>query len=148
MSKWYAFSEIGTIAKYNKEVLKEFAASLLSECETESSILDGYSFLLQLNESVSEIIEQMKPTILQIVMNEADAIEAGAHKFIYVARKDYKYEGCKEWVSAKLDQDIASDRRKQIEAVCKTGGRIGDIEIKKVDFEIKDGFHTHKTTKK
>ena len=138
-SPWSAFESLEVLKNYSKDEIELFVNQIF-DTNDEETILTDFCALNDYLTVIEWIIKQIRPTVAQIVLNQEKGFEFAGYKFIYRAQTKYDYSSCQLWKLADDSVRANAEYRKQIEEVCKTGGKIGDNVIEKVPAEVVDNF--------
>lgn len=138
-SAWAAFTSIEDLAHYSPSEIEAFADRLFG-IDDEETILQDFCAINRYANVIETIIKHIRPTITQIVMNQSKGFEIEGYKFTYRPQTKYDYSFCPMWRNANESVKLNQEYQKQIEEVCKKGGSLGGVEIKKVPVEVVDNF--------
>ena len=136
---WQAFDGFQTLTTYSNEWIADFATRLI-ETDDETEILETYAQLVAYGKVLDILKDNIRPTITQIMMNQAKPIEVGGVKFVYSPKIAYEYHTNQVWQKSNDEVQVASEYRKIIEKACKEGGEIDGVYIEAVPKIVEDNF--------
>lgn len=143
-SPWSALEGMQSLTQYTPEQIETFAGRLFDTID-EERLLTDYCFIQDCINVLEGIRKAVRPTINQIVLNQAKAFEIGGYKFTYRTQSKYNYSECSMWKEASESVKLQLDYQKQIEDILKRGGSIGGVKLEKVSVNVVDNFAMSKS---